>query len=263
MAWAEFGRSLGYEAEMDTLAEMSSWPVEWSALHGYAEIKTPVMRVLSTTDTTPAKYVVRSLGDRYPSEGAMGLSFPWKRQTGNVQSRGRAFRSFHTLEVREKWYYADNQFENYKAQEQGHRALVDAIKECAALVAPRQLSVCHLGCGNGALLLEAAEEIESGLGVHGCDADPDKIAHARKLHKGTGSWTVANVEDYPLGDYDLILHEPEHADDSHCATLAPHARFVALYSYSDWDASHADWAIGMTLRTFRDEWSTVQLWSRG
>ena len=277
MAWAELGRRLGYEAEMDTLAEMTRWPVEWSALHGYAEIKTPAMRVLSTTDTTPAKYVVRSLGDRYPNEGATGLSFPWKRQTGNVQSRGRAFRSFLTPEVREKWYYTDNEFTSYKAQEQGHRALLDAIKECAALVAPKQLSVCHLGCGNGALLLEASEEVERGLVVHGCDGEPDKIAHARILHKGTGSWTVASEADYPLGDYDLILHEPGHTDRSHCATLWRHARFVALYCYPDGDVdktldglpSHAGQqgqrgAMGMALqRTFSDEGTKVHLWGRG
>ena len=256
--WAEFGRSLGYEAEMDTLAEMSSWPVEWSALHGMAEIKTPVLRVMATTDATGDKYVVRVKGERYPDEGATGLSFPWERQTGNVQSRGRAFRSMHTPEVREKWYYADNQFNSYKAQQECHRALIDAIRECAAKVAPRLLSVCDLGCGNGALLLEASEEIEAGLTVHGCDADPDKIAHARILHKGTGSWTVANVADYPLGDYDLILHMPGHTDASHCATLARHARFVALYCYPDWDVDKtlggAPMPTGMALqRTFSDE----------
>ena len=260
--WSEFGRRLGYGAEMDILEQMTSWPVEWSALHGYAEIKTPVMRVMATTDATAEKYTVRVKGTQYPADGATGLSFPWKRQTGNVQSRGRAFRSLNTPEVRDKWYYADNQFANYKAQEQCHRALLDAIKECAALVSPKPLSVCDLGCGNGALLLEATEENEGGLIVHGCDADAAKISHARILHKGTGTWVVADIADYPLGVYDLILHMPGHVDASHCASLARHARYVALYCYPDWDPDKTMVEVpGMNLhRTFRDDGATVHLW---
>ena len=30
--------------------EILSWPVEWSVLHGIAEIKTPIFRVISRSD---------------------------------------------------------------------------------------------------------------------------------------------------------------------------------------------------------------------
>jgi hypothetical protein len=58
----EVGRQNGFEQEMDWLLEILDWPVEWSALHGVAEIKTPVLKVSTRTDATPGKYTVRYLG---------------------------------------------------------------------------------------------------------------------------------------------------------------------------------------------------------
>ena len=75
------GRSFGYSEEMDWIEEILSWPVEWSALHGIAEIKTPVMKVVTNTDVTPNKYAVQLKGQRYPREGATGLSFPYQEKS--------------------------------------------------------------------------------------------------------------------------------------------------------------------------------------
>lgn len=74
----EIGREAGHEEEMDWMREILSWPVQWSALHGIAEIKTPVLKVSATTDTTATKYVVRRPGQSYPEEGAKGLHFPYR-----------------------------------------------------------------------------------------------------------------------------------------------------------------------------------------
>lgn len=81
----EFGKKLikvgsenGYKAEMDWLLEILSWPVEWSALHGIAEIKTPILKVSTRTDATPSKYVVKREGETFPLEGAQGLNFPFR-----------------------------------------------------------------------------------------------------------------------------------------------------------------------------------------
>jgi hypothetical protein len=56
--------------------------VEWSCLHGIAEIKTPLLKVSANTDATASKYVVRRAGDRYPEEGAKGLSFAFRLPHG-------------------------------------------------------------------------------------------------------------------------------------------------------------------------------------
>lgn len=74
----EVGRKAGYDAEMDWLLEILSWPIEWSALHGIAEIKTPILKVSTRTDATPSKYVVRREGETFPLEGVQGLNFPYR-----------------------------------------------------------------------------------------------------------------------------------------------------------------------------------------
>ena len=73
------GREAGFGDEMSWLLEILRWPVEWSALHGIAEIKTPVLKITTMTDATARKYVVRRHGDAYPPEGAVGLSFPYRQ----------------------------------------------------------------------------------------------------------------------------------------------------------------------------------------
>jgi hypothetical protein len=72
------GREIGFSEEMDWLVEILRWPVEWSALHGIAEIKSPVVKIITQTDATARKYVVRHAGDHYPEEGAHGLGFPYR-----------------------------------------------------------------------------------------------------------------------------------------------------------------------------------------
>ena len=63
------GRDTGFADEMDWLEEVLSWPVEWSALHGIAEIKTPVLRVSTRTDATPVRYTVQRRGTGFPAGG--------------------------------------------------------------------------------------------------------------------------------------------------------------------------------------------------
>lgn len=87
----DVGRRLGFDEEVDLILEMLSWPVEWSALHGIAEIKTPILKVSANTDATAEKYVVRLLGTSYPPEGATGLSFPYQQPPTLRLSSSRAF----------------------------------------------------------------------------------------------------------------------------------------------------------------------------
>jgi hypothetical protein len=74
----DIGRRAGYREEMAWLREILSWPVEWSALHGIAEIKTPVLKVSTSTDATARKYAVQRPGDTYPPEAVHGLYFPYQ-----------------------------------------------------------------------------------------------------------------------------------------------------------------------------------------
>jgi hypothetical protein len=71
-------RQAGFHEEADWLADILSWPAEWSGLHGIAELKTPILRVATRTDATAAKRVIRAESPRYPAEGAKGVRFPYQ-----------------------------------------------------------------------------------------------------------------------------------------------------------------------------------------
>lgn len=59
------------------LREILSWPVSWTALHGIAEIKTPVFRAIRTTPWTPARLTIERMGSAMPEGAARGLGFPF------------------------------------------------------------------------------------------------------------------------------------------------------------------------------------------
>ncbi len=78
-ALLDVGRAAGYAAEVGWLREILSWPVEWSALHGIAEIKTPVLKLSTSARAAQGKQVVRFTGTSYPAEGASGVRFPFQQ----------------------------------------------------------------------------------------------------------------------------------------------------------------------------------------
>ncbi|MFI5457079.1 MAG: hypothetical protein ACHRXM_16660 [Isosphaerales bacterium] len=78
---ARLGNELGHGQEIEWAREILTWPVEWSALHGIAEIRTPVCKIIAATDATPTKYTIRVHGGRLPSEGVTGLSFPYSKSS--------------------------------------------------------------------------------------------------------------------------------------------------------------------------------------
>jgi hypothetical protein len=86
------GKDLGHAEAMDWLLEVLRWPIEWSALHGIAEIKTPVLKVISTTDATASKFVVRRRGTTFPAEGAKGLGFAFHLPRGPLFTESKAYR---------------------------------------------------------------------------------------------------------------------------------------------------------------------------
>jgi hypothetical protein len=76
--YMQIGSKSGSKQEMQWLREILSWPVEWTALHGIAEIKTPILKISASTDPTPGKLAVQLTSDSYPAEGAVGLNFPFR-----------------------------------------------------------------------------------------------------------------------------------------------------------------------------------------
>ena len=88
----EAARGAGYGQEVAWLLEVLAWPIEWSALHGIAEIKTPVLMVSTRTDATGHKYVVKRPGASPPLEAARGLNFPYHLSREPLLTQSPSFR---------------------------------------------------------------------------------------------------------------------------------------------------------------------------
>ncbi|HYW72194.1 MAG TPA: hypothetical protein VE961_14255, partial [Pyrinomonadaceae bacterium] len=91
-AWVKTGRANGFREAMDDLETLLSWPMEWSRLHGIAELKLPILKLVANTDATAQAYRVQILSDNYPDEGVSGLNFPFARPHAAKVSDSKSFK---------------------------------------------------------------------------------------------------------------------------------------------------------------------------
>ena len=87
-----FGDELDCRAALAWVREILAWPMEWSAWHGLAEIRTPVCRITTATEYSSHRYVVRSHGQGWPHEGAKGLDFPYHNAKPHRLTNASGFR---------------------------------------------------------------------------------------------------------------------------------------------------------------------------
>ncbi|WP_238915816.1 radical SAM protein [Clostridium sp. YIM B02555] len=73
------GRENGMKNEVDWLEEMLSWPLEWSSLHGIAELKTGILRLSNNSFFSNNKITIQYNGNRISSNAARGLSFVYNK----------------------------------------------------------------------------------------------------------------------------------------------------------------------------------------
>jgi len=67
----------GLEDVWKDMHQILSWPVQWSALHGIAEIKTPLFRISHDVAATGSKYQTRITGGTVPVDAPQGIAFPF------------------------------------------------------------------------------------------------------------------------------------------------------------------------------------------
>ena len=201
----EVGRSHGFNEEMDGMLQILDWPVEWSALHGVAEIKTPILKVSTRTDATPCKYTVRYKGRSTPPEAAQGLRFPFLAASSPILTESDGFRrglenpigeqrkngdSPHLPERSSEcciqmgaapsfppWYATDNGFSTVAAMDGSHEPI---LMTANPVLAENSGMVLDLGCGNGALLKKLLDASPS-IVPFGIDVEAGRIAHASEL----------------------------------------------------------------------------------
>ena len=232
----QLGHDAGYEQEMDWLLEILSWPIQWSALHGIAEVKTPLIKVSTRTDATAQEYVVRRLGSGYPDEGAQGLGFPYKTAVNSRRIQRK------TPSPPPDWYAVDNGFSSVEAMATAHEPIVAAA---TAVLSPDGGSVLDLGCGNGALL-QKIYQANPTIVPFGLEIDNGRVTHARQLYPtfadnfSTGDLFTCDIiwseRQYTLAILmpgRLLEATPEQADQLR-ERLQMQCDHILIYAYGDW-----------------------------
>jgi hypothetical protein len=204
----DVGVDTGYGEEMLWTEEMLGWPAEWSILHGIAEIKTPLLKISTRSDTTADRYTVRLYSDQYPKGAPYGTEFPYKqREKPLVSLTTRHKRQFEEAGKRKPGPDPEeNGFSSREVMEECHQTFLDILQK--HWKAPAYPKVLDLGCGNGELL-DRIKVLFSGKSF-GVEADK-KRADSAKIHYPVGTFWHQNITDlHPWGDreYDLILMYP-------------------------------------------------------
>lgn len=85
--------------EAKWLAEILQWPIQWSALHGIAEILSPVFKLVLPTRATAYKYSLRFMEGDNPEKAARGIQFPYRLPNKKRLTASQGFQNgLHAIE---------------------------------------------------------------------------------------------------------------------------------------------------------------------
>lgn len=241
MQMLEIARLHGYSEEADWITEILSWPVEWSALHGIAEVKSPLMKLSTRTDATAGKWTVQWLGSDYPKEGSVGVNFPYRPPKRLSRTSSRQAPVELADDADGSWQYGDNGFASLAAMEELHKPIVALAREA---LADETGNVLDLGCGNGMLLSKVCAE-RSDLIPHGVDSNPLILEHARHLlpqfAKNFVHGDLFEIELWSSRGYALailmlgrLLEVPTEKAIKMIGALQTSCSRVLVYMYPDW-----------------------------
>lgn len=80
-------RAAGFATEVDWLAQVLGFATSWSALHGIAEIKTPLFRLITETAPTAERRALHRPGTAELEHAGRGLGFPYQPPRRPAQLR--------------------------------------------------------------------------------------------------------------------------------------------------------------------------------
>lgn len=256
------GRQLGFDREMQWLMEMLDWPVEWSSLHGIAEVRTPVFRITTTTDAVAEKLTLQRHSDCWPDDGARGLRFPFELPGHQRVSDSSSFKrglanpivqltlpqtnsganATRSMPAAPDWHYRDNGFPSLEVMRQAHAPIAEFVSE---EFSSRVGTICDLGCGNGMLLGRIKRDCPN-LIPHGVDVEPSRIEHAGStLAEHRDNFSVGDLFDYGKrlehGQFDIVVLMPgrlTEADPTRTIALRRSLQRsgsrLLVYAYGDW-----------------------------
>lgn len=204
MQMAQLGRNLGYGEQVDWIYTFLSWPVEWSALHGIAEIRTPINKISARTDMTPWKYTVQKFSDDYPEDGMSGITYPYNQKKIKIKPITKTVSFAKSLEDTSMW--EENGFSNKGAMDHFHQVVLDAMGDMKYIPAG---NVLDLGCGNGVLLGRVVGD-RTDLIPHGVEMDRQRcMSAATNIHWGI--FTMGSIFDLTKWNepaYSVVLLMP-------------------------------------------------------
>jgi len=249
--FAEIAGSAGYQQEMNWLEEMLSWPIEWSALKGVAEITTPVGTISTATDFTAERYQVSYKGDRYAMRRGWTVDISSDRRdslrispaTGLGGDDVRGVGLPQEPLVDRDWYYADNGFRSKEDMEFSHQPIV---KLASAVLTRTAGVVLDLGCGNGALVNKICS-CRADLVPWGVERVAERIAHAKLLApRFAENFVVSDIFDDCAvwsrdRNFELIIlmlgrmtEVPDEWAEELLSRIKGHAKNLLVYAYDDY-----------------------------
>ncbi|QWK20802.1 hypothetical protein [Thermus antranikianii] len=89
--WMALAREEGLGEEVDWAYEMLGWAMEWSVLHGIAEVRTPYFKVATNSIASKEKWTVRLEGN-VPEDAPRGLSYPYRAPAKHSRTTQRSSR---------------------------------------------------------------------------------------------------------------------------------------------------------------------------
>lgn len=230
----ELGDELGYAEEMGWLREALSWPHEWSALHGIAEVRSPILRISTRTDATPVTYTVRIHSDSYPEAGARGTRFPFRTWREERRQAAQLDRSSDFGKKMTRGQPGRNGFASAPAMDTAHAALIQAAAPRVGMIS----SIVDLGAGDGTLLSRLGEALGADR-LAGVEVDAVRAAAAVA---GT-EIRHADIRDVAAWDgrADLVVLMPGRLEEMDAESrravaraLSERAGGLLLYAYGDW-----------------------------
>ena len=219
----EIARRLGYQQEWEWLKMLLSFPIEYSALHGIARIKTPLFEVSTPTDYTDEEKVIQLQGTSYPIEGARGNSFPYRKEIMRQMP----------IDL-----YSQNGFKSPESMFEAHEVVLGVAKWG---LNKSSNEIMDLGCGNGVFLQKIYDEYPH-LRIFGVDLNAEAIRVAQQIIP-RGLFTHCSIFDtdsyiYPGDNYSLTILMPgrilEGGRPDFIQTIKNCSRKVCLYAYGDW-----------------------------
>jgi len=201
--------------------ELLSWPVQYSALHGIAEVIWPVVKVVTNTDYTAKRRDVRLMGTQYPVDAPSGLTFPFLKPNFVPLTSLAPFRaSVDAAAPARDWQWIENGFSTRDAMHSAHAQILRALD-----ASPPQGAVLDLGCGNGLLLARVASRYH--VPVSGIERDGSKHRAAPVVVRELSDWGGDLV--------DTILVSQRRFDEVPTleARVMASARQVLVYSYDE------------------------------